>query len=144
MAKNTVQGGPSFTDDELNDPDPPVVITRYQLGDDQRLAGDNSTQSSLSESWSSDGEIADPLSPAPTTGNRSGPYQGEEASSTAPLTDGDGRKTEQPPSDEVPPYSEWTQDDLKTELKARGMKVSGRHDELVARLEADDNELAIE
>lgn len=143
MAKNTVQGGPSFTEDELNDPDPPVVITRYQLGDDQRLAGDNSTQSSPSESWSSDGGTADPLSPAQTMENRSGQYREEAVTSTAPLMDGDGRKIEQQPSDEVPPYSEWTVEDLKTELKARSMKVSGLHDELVARLEADDNELAI-
>lgn len=42
--------------------------------------------------------------------------------------------------EEDAPYSEWTNDELKAELKVRNLKVGGTHDELVARLEADDEE----
>ncbi len=38
------------------------------------------------------------------------------------------------------PYSKWTVDELKAELKERKLSTEGKKDELVARLEADDAE----
>lgn len=37
-------------------------------------------------------------------------------------------------------YDDMTNAELQTLLRARGLPVSGNHDELVARLEADDEE----
>lgn len=38
------------------------------------------------------------------------------------------------------PYSEWENDELREELKRRNLKQSGKKDELIARLEANDAE----
>lgn len=43
-----------------------------------------------------------------------------------------------PQEEVVEGYSLWTNDELREELKARDLKVSGNKDELVARLEQDD------
>lgn len=135
MAKNTANG-PSFNEHELNDPDPPLVIRRFQLGDDTSSVGANSPLSGQSESWSSAGETAGPQSPAQTTENPSGkPPQGEDIS-TVHSTDGNGPETE------VPPYDEWSNSDLKEECRKRGLPVSGNHDALVERLTEDDAEQA--
>jgi len=40
---------------------------------------------------------------------------------------------------EVKPYAEWTNEELATELKARELPHSGNKDDLVARLEENDN-----
>lgn len=37
-------------------------------------------------------------------------------------------------------YAEATVEELKAELKSRGLETSGKKDELIARLEADDEE----
>ena len=43
-----------------------------------------------------------------------------------------------PEADPEAGWDEYTVDELKDELKARGLPVSGTKDELVARLEEDD------
>jgi hypothetical protein len=40
--------------------------------------------------------------------------------------------------DAVKPYTEWTADELREELRARQLKVSGNQPELIARLEEHD------
>ena len=40
--------------------------------------------------------------------------------------------------DEVPPYSEWTRDELLEELGERGLSKQGKNADLIARLEEDD------
>lgn len=142
MAKNTM-GGPSYNDHELNDPSPPpevheFKIQRFQLGDDDVSVGDNSLPSGQSESWSSGGETADPQSPAQTMENPSGNLPKGQESSTAPSTAGNGLETELPPSDEIPPYEEWTVAELKDECHKRGLPVSGTKAELADRLYDND------
>jgi SAP domain len=139
----THAGGPSFNEDELADPTPPdlvrehQVIRRMNVGDES-FPGDSSEQSGLSERRSSDGVNRDPRLPAQTTGNRSGEPQGVQTPSIVPSTGGDGPETEQPPSDEVPPYDEWSNAELKEECRKRGLPVGGNHDALVERLDTDD------
>lgn len=41
-------------------------------------------------------------------------------------------------ADEVPPYEEWSREDLRNECEARNLPKTGKHAELVARLEEDD------
>ena len=43
-------------------------------------------------------------------------------------------------ADDVPYYEDWLADDLREELVSRGLTKSGKKDELVARLYADDEE----
>jgi len=138
MARITAGGGPSFNDHELNDPDPPLVIRRFMLGDDDVSLGDNSPPSGQSESWSNAGATADSQSPARTTENPSDNPPTEAANFTAPMTGGDGPETEQPSSDEVPPYEEWTVAELKDECHKRGLPVSGTKAELADRLYDND------
>lgn len=40
--------------------------------------------------------------------------------------------------EEVPPYEEWTRDELLTELGERGLSKQGKNADLVARLYEDD------
>ena len=133
MAKIT-HGGPSYNEHELNDPDPPLEIKRFQLGDDDVSLGDNSPPSGRKEYRQNDGETAGRLWPAQTTENPSGKLQEEGTSSTARSTDGNGQSNAAAPSDEVPPYEEWKVPELKEECRVRGLPVSGTHDELVNRL----------
>lgn len=41
-------------------------------------------------------------------------------------------------ADEVPPYEEWSREDLRKECVARNLSKIGKHADLVARLEEDD------
>lgn len=107
MAKNTkaqeVATGTSdsYTDDEIQDPDPPVRITRAELGTvDQPWHGNNSTQSSENDETESDSQKASRRKPAPTTDNRS-KRRGKATDSDAISTDGDGPKTDRPLSDDI-------------------------------------------
>jgi SAP domain len=64
---------------------------------------------------------------------------GDDSETPGP-TDPDGVVTEASTGsgDDDTDYVDWTNADLKAELKDRGLTVGGTHDELVARLEADD------
>lgn len=42
--------------------------------------------------------------------------------------------------DEIPPYSAWSKEELVKEAEFRGLSKSGNKEELVARLEAHDEE----
>lgn len=142
MAKITRDGGPSFNEHELNDPDPPMAIKRFMLGDEAPSVGDSSVPFGLNESKSSTGETVETPSPAPMTGSHSDSLPTGEMNSIAPTTGGDGLVTD-PPSfvdDDIPPYDEWSNKDLKEECRVRGLAVSGNHDELVKRLMDNDAE----
>lgn len=145
MAKITRDGGPSFNEHEINDPDPPLAVRRFMLGDEAPSVGDNSAPSGQSESWSSAGVTADNQSPVQTTESHSDSHPTGEMNFTAPLTGGDGQETEAPSFaevEDVPPYDEWSNKDLKEECRVRGLIVSGNHDELVKRLMDDDEAAA--
>ena len=43
--------------------------------------------------------------------------------------------------EEVPPYDQWSRDDLIVELKARNLSTSGKNADLIERLEANDREV---
>jgi SAP domain-containing protein len=45
-------------------------------------------------------------------------------------------------ADEVPPYEEWSRTDLRKECAARKLPTTGKHADLVARLEEDDQQNA--
>lgn len=42
--------------------------------------------------------------------------------------------------DDVPPYTEWTNEELRAELADRGLSTEGKKADLVARLEEDDSQ----
>lgn len=46
----------------------------------------------------------------------------------------------QPQPEEPVPYENWSVDDLKNELRIRKLPVNGTKDQLVTRLEDDDDE----
>jgi hypothetical protein len=84
----------SYTDEELLDPTPPVVVTRAVLGVDPKWVGTNSTASSESESNESESAKQPRRKPAQTTDNRSSRTE-TETDSDAISTDGDTPKTGQ-------------------------------------------------
>lgn len=99
----------SYTDDELVDPTPPVVITRPILGEvdrvpyrskeaqsSQEVDGGDSTQSSQSEHKSDDKPNQSRPQHAPTTENPSKVTAKE--TSDVDSTDGNGHETEPQPS----------------------------------------------
>lgn len=45
-----------------------------------------------------------------------------------------------PEPDDDAPYSDWTGDQLRAELKKRGLPTSGKVADLISRLEEDDEE----
>lgn len=102
MASSTRHGGPSYTPDELADPDlPAVIVKRAELGyvdrkekegkSSQKTDGGDSTQSSEKQATHTNSpEKADPK-PARMTANRSKARKTED--STAHSTDGSTRKT---------------------------------------------------
>lgn len=118
MAKATRANGPTYTEDEVSDPEfapAPVRVRRPELGqvdrqpftaDDERgdppsAPEDGTDSSESSEKSNSPEETSKPsnLKPARTTGNRSRrTAQGSAASSTG----GSGQKVETAPSSEAP------------------------------------------
>lgn len=160
MAKNThsqeVQTGTSdsYTEAELADPAPPIVIQRAVLGatgngvDNSSVTtdGTDSPQSSKSDSESGETLSKGPQSPAQTTESHSA--GGATENSTVDLTGGHGPVTEPLQSDEddedeeedIPPYEEWNVEDLREECRTRKLIVSGNKTDLVKRLEANDLE----
>lgn len=82
----------SFTEHELNDPSPPVVVRRAMLGGDPKSVGTDSSESLNRETQSDKSENQDLPSPAQTTENRSGQTE-QESDSSARSTGGGGRKT---------------------------------------------------
>ena len=165
MAKNThsqeilTGTSDSYTVEEASDPNPPVVIQRAMLGDvdKEEKAGDEelvatveggTDSSALSESGQKSSGLQSPSrrKPAPTTESLSeAPEKG--ISSTAPLTDGNGQVAELPPSDEddeIPPYEDWTAEELRDECRTRNLIVGGTKPELIKRLEANDEENDLE
>ena len=159
MAKITKAGGPSFSDDELNDPAPSevmlnhpptvdrgdVVPTRFQVGTVSEVggassAGSNSDQSSSDGSNSSESQTQTRPGRARTMESLSSQSE-EPTNSGAHSTDGVGPETEtESTEDEVPPYEDWLKADLEAECRVRQLPVSGTKDELVARLYAYDAE----
>lgn len=64
-------------------------------------------------------------------------YDAEQDVDPSPQSQGNA---DLPATEEIPPYSEWSKDELVAELKTRKLSASGNKDELVARLDADDEE----
>lgn len=93
MAKAGKHTGASFTQDELNDPSPPVVIRRAMLGGDPSLAGSNSPESGPKTKQPEQQSKPDPQEPAPTTENPSKLSEEIPESSNANLTDGNTPET---------------------------------------------------
>lgn len=156
MAKTTKAQGPSFSDDELSDPHPPVQVKRAILGQnpeelqrgeltesegiersDESSVGTVSSQPSSSGTRSSEQTKQTRQEHARTTESRSGPLETED--STALLTGGHGQRTQQPQSDELENYEEWSKEELQEELRQRGLAVSGNKNELISRLRENDN-----
>ncbi len=114
MAKSTRFGGPSHTEDELNDPHPPRRIMRPEIGyvdqapglptveEDESSAqdGGDSKQSTPKQETENERQTPSPRKAARTTANRSKAVDTETASS-AHSTDGDGQSKENKPSDDV-------------------------------------------
>lgn len=133
MAKSTRQGD-SYTERELADPVPPVVITRAGLRGEKGWTETAGTASSESSKRTDDSETSQPTNPpsnVPPTANPSQPEQTE--SGDAPLITTSGLEQE-----EVEPYTEWPYAELQAECKARDLKAGGSTEDLIARLEEWD------
>jgi hypothetical protein len=106
MARATRANGPSYTDDELADPTPPIryprraeigFIDRPVVKEEEPSVGTDSSPSSKNESNSDDNSTPSLHKPAHTTESHSEAPE-QEADSTAPTTDTDGLKTPSPRS----------------------------------------------
>lgn len=65
--------------------------------------------------------------------------QGTSGAGNALVGDADTDEDDEEDSeDDVPPYSEWSNEELREQLKGRGLSAGGPKAELVARLEEDD------
>lgn len=80
----------SYTEHELTDPNPPVVVTRAVLGGELLSVGNNSEVSTEKQSTISDEENQFLQSPAPTTDNPSSQPE-EETDSNVTSTVGNGQ-----------------------------------------------------
>lgn len=136
MAKATRHSGVSFTEHELSDEAPPVTIRRAMLGGDSSLAVDGTSLRESSERQQNEDETqqAGPQKHAQGAENPSVPEQRQGKGSSVSSTDGNGQTTDQ----ELPDYSEWAYKDLQAECKARDLNATGKAEELIDRLVADD------
>lgn len=136
MAKSTRHSGVSFTDHELSDEQPPVVIRRAMLGGDPRLVEDGNSSQEFSERQQQESEMqtANPQLPAPVAENPSEQGQGPDKGSSVSSTTGNGQTTGQESND----YAEWSYKDLQTECKARELNASGKAEDLIVRLQEHD------
>lgn len=75
-------------------------------------------------------------SPVQPDAQKTTPAEVSEAPAASPVVDDDGQ--------ELPPYSQWTYADLQRECVARNLAKSGTKADLVARLEADDEEQEVQ
>lgn len=76
-----------------------------------------------------------------TADNRGGQLPTDDETDEVPDDEGDADEGEGEDSDEEDvPYTEWTNDELREELKRRELKTTGKQSELIARLEANDAE----
>lgn len=153
MAKANKPSGATFTPEELSDEDGPRVIRirRAELGvvDQCRTETDglDSSASSMPTQKNVDNGKQQDLKPV----NAENPSSKTEPDSAALSTDDGGLTTDQESpegiehlveDDEIPPYSEWTVTELQDECVSRDLPKSGNKKELVARLEAHDEETA--
>ena len=149
MAKSTnaqeaATGTPdSYTERELNDPEPPVVITRAELGGEkkwtERVDGTDSSESSKSDSGTTTKNPAEFPSNVPMTEKHSQQDPTEADAAHSITTSG---QEEAPPGtvelEEVEPYDQWDYADLQAECKNRGLTATGKKEELISRLEEWD------
>lgn len=134
----------SYTEYELSDVDGPSVIerahvqiTRAELGRVDQSAGTDSSQSSKNEQQTNKGQ--NPQEPAQTTESLSDQSLINQENSIVPTTDGPTRTMDQG-SPEIPPYAEWSKEELQEECRQRGLPVSGNKTELINRLDENDAE----
>lgn len=127
----------SYTEHELSDPAPPVVVTRAMLGEvppsqTETDGGDSSTSSEKTKP-SSDKSGQQGQKPAQNAESLSSQQGGP---STVLMTDGNGEETSQ--ADEEDAYADWSYSDLQAECKERDLPAGGKKEELIARLVEDD------
>jgi hypothetical protein len=129
----------SYTPHELSDPAPPIKVTRAMLGEvpcppeTEKDGGDSSTSSDPNKQAVGLKQQHDP-SLVPNAENPSS-LPGE--LSDAPTTDGSGTA----PSlndEEEEPYADWTYAELQQECKERELPATGKTEDLINRLIADD------
>ena len=102
MAKSTRAGGATFTQHELTDPHPPVVISRAELGRVDQLAGTDYLEPLSSAPQSSEHVTQSLPGPTHTTENLFSRTGEEAEDSFADSTVGDG------PTEISKPYDEMT------------------------------------
>lgn len=71
---------------------------------------------------------------------------GVPATPVASRLDSDGNRVSlaEVPEEELPPYTEWSREDLEAEAEARGLSKEGSDEELAVRLLEDDDQAAEE
>lgn len=136
MAKISHANGPTFSEEELQG-EQPVVVTRPGPGGESQSVGNNSQELSQKQKNGSQLSGTDPQPLAQTTENPSDQTDAEDTDALSTGTDGPGMENSESTSDEED-YSAWNVEDLKAELAARELPVSGKKAELIARLEEDD------
>ncbi|QPX62560.1 DNA binding protein [Arthrobacter phage Wollypog] len=117
--------------DNLQEDDYPYLQARSGLVTEAELQGYKGIREEV-DNWkpkdAGDYDAKQDVTPAPqTTGD-----------AQLPTTPGDNTGEEE---EEDIEYSEATVEQLKAELKERGLSTSGNKEELIARLEADDEEV---
>lgn len=130
----------SYTEQELADPQPPVVITRAELGGEKKWTepadGMDSSESSKNESGITTKRPTGSRSSAPTMEKPSSQEETEQGS--APSITSSGPAGEEVSLEEVEPYEQWPYAELQAECKARGLTATGKAEDLITRLQEWD------